>query len=213
MNQKEYWTHIWGNNDTKDLLWETNCPDIHLTTWLREQSTLPKHALEIGCGSGDNAIWMSQQGISVVAIDIAEPAIQLAKQKIKNYKVPVHAQVANILEDSESLGKFDFIFDRGCFHCMNIPSDQKRFAMAVNHILNPGGYWLSLIGSADGDWKANSRKFMDTAPRRTVFDIALAIESCLEFTTIQSTQLSKSDGIGYPAWMVVSKKRKTLLHD
>ena len=39
----------------------------------------PGRALDLGCAKGDDAIWLAQQGWEVVAVDIAQEALDIAK--------------------------------------------------------------------------------------------------------------------------------------
>ena len=44
----------------------------------------PCKTLEIGCGTGTDAIWLAEQGFDVTACDHSEIAIGLAKEKLEN---------------------------------------------------------------------------------------------------------------------------------
>jgi len=53
--------------------------------------------LDIGCGSGGYAIELAKKGYRVDAIDFDEGMIQIAKQKIKGIKIPVHFKQGDML--------------------------------------------------------------------------------------------------------------------
>ncbi len=43
----------------------------------------PAKVFEIGCGYGDNSIWLAKQGFEVTAIDLSEEAIRYAIDNAK----------------------------------------------------------------------------------------------------------------------------------
>ena len=70
--------------------------------------------LELGCGSGNDAIWFAKKGFNVTAVDISEKEINLAKEKSKGI-----SNINYIIDDVHSFSteeKFDIIYDRGCIH-------------------------------------------------------------------------------------------------
>jgi 2-polyprenyl-3-methyl-5-hydroxy-6-metoxy-1,4-benzoquinol methylase len=66
---------------TGDTPWDIGKPDSNLTQTVTTTPIKACKALEIGCGTGDNAIWLSQQNFDVVGIDASEIAIEKAKEK------------------------------------------------------------------------------------------------------------------------------------
>ena len=55
-----------------DTPWDIGKPDFNLIQTVAATPVKPCKALEIGCGTGDNAIWLSQQNFQVVGIDASE---------------------------------------------------------------------------------------------------------------------------------------------
>ena len=41
----------------------------------------PCRALELGCGTGTNSVWLAQQGFEVTGIDLAPLAVEQAEQR------------------------------------------------------------------------------------------------------------------------------------
>ena len=60
--------------------------------------------LDIGCGSGEHALFFAHEGYEVWGIDSAPLAIQKAREKAKRRGVPVHFLVLNALDLSTSTG-------------------------------------------------------------------------------------------------------------
>jgi 2-polyprenyl-3-methyl-5-hydroxy-6-metoxy-1,4-benzoquinol methylase len=66
--------------------------------------------LDIGCGTGDNAIWLSQKNFHVLGIDASEIAIEKAKEKALKANVKCTFIVIDILTSHVEGAPFGFAF-------------------------------------------------------------------------------------------------------
>ena len=107
----------------------------------------PCKALEIGCGTGDNAIWLSQQNFTLVGVDSAEIAIEKAREKAAKANVTCAFAVLNILKTSVDGAPFGFAFDRGCFHTVDSPQERQSFAEQINRHLGENACGSVLLGA------------------------------------------------------------------
>ena len=135
--------------ETGDTPWDIGKPDFNLIQTVTTTPIKPCKALEIGCGTGDNSIWLYQQSFHVVGIDASEVAIEKAKEKASKANAKCAFLVSDILTSRVEAAPFGFVFDRGCFHTMGSDKERKRFAENVNGHLGKDGLWLSLLGNAD----------------------------------------------------------------
>lgn len=115
----------------------------------------PGRAIDIGCGTGTNALTLAQNGWQVTGIDFAPRAIQIAKRKTKNVRVDLQVNDATKLKDIR--GPFDLALDLGCFHGIEKKAD---YLTQLNRVLAVGGFWLMY-----GFFKSDPRRF-DCAQRR-----------------------------------------------
>ena len=60
---------------TGDVPWDNGVPDPKLKEVLRTAGLTVGKALDLGCGSGTNVVWLAQQGWEVVGLDLAPTAI------------------------------------------------------------------------------------------------------------------------------------------
>lgn len=98
----------------------------------------PGTALDLGCGTGDNSIYLAQTGWRVTGVDFAPRALRAAHAKARAGKVSVRFVCADIAQlDSAGLGDdFDLVTDSGCLHGMN-DHDRAVYAQQVNAVTGP----------------------------------------------------------------------------
>lgn len=198
-----YWltmSHPNWNDDyeTGDLPWDTGIPDSKLVE-LIETGALPAgRALDIGCGTGTNAIWLAQRSYDVLGVDVAPRAIERARAKLPG-DVRCRFEAMDFLA-VQPQGTFQLVFDRGCFHVFDEATERARFAEQVAAVLAPDGIWVSLIGSTEGPPREMG------PPRRSLRDIAAAIEPHLEIASLKS-DLFRDQPEPVKTWVVLSRRR------
>ena len=102
--------------------WDIGRPQAEFVK-LAENGEIHGRVLDIGCGTGENAIFLSQYGTEVWGVDSAPLAIQKAQLKAQERGVKVRFQVGDAFRLDELGTTFDTIMDCGLFH---IFSDKER---------------------------------------------------------------------------------------
>src|SRR5579863_8236824 len=156
------------------LPWDTGQPDPLLTEFVTSGGVLPSRTLEIGAGTGTNAIWMAERGFDVLGVDVSPLAVERARAKMGECTLRCQFAAWDFLAAPPPDGLYHFVFDRGCFHVFDESDERERFAAQVAASLAPGGLWLSLIGSTEGPAREVG------PPRRSAREVTLAIEPALE---------------------------------
>jgi len=182
------------------LPWDTGEPEPLLVGFVTSGGVTPGPTLEIGAGTGTNAIWMAERGFDVLGVDISRLAVEKARAKMDGRALRCRFAALDFLAASPDGGPFQFVFDRGCFHVFDEPDERQRFAARVAAALAPGGLWLSLIGSTEGSPREVG------PPRRSAREITLAIEPALEIVELRSSEFR---GHGAKAWFCLSCQRTT----
>src|SRR3990167_1921367 len=108
MHREENWDDLYI---TGDLPWDTGRPDFNLREIVTKRRIQPCKALEVGCGTGSNAIWLSRRGFSVTAVDIARPAIQRAIKRASRAAVKCEFFTADFMKENIAGRPFGFVFD------------------------------------------------------------------------------------------------------
>jgi SAM-dependent methyltransferase len=183
----------WNENYASGQLpWDTGQPEPLLVEFVTSDAVTPGSALEIGAGTGTNSIWMAERSFDVLGVDVAPLAVERAQAKMEGRALRCRFAAWDFLAAPPPGGPFQFVFDRGCFHVFDEPGEREQFATQVAAILEPGGLWLSLIGSTEGP------------PRRSAGEVTLAIEPALEIMELRSTEFRGSNA---KAWFCLSRRR------
>ncbi|NQU39892.1 MAG: methyltransferase domain-containing protein [Lentisphaerae bacterium] len=189
-----------GSYLSGDLPWDTGRLDRNLADTLHDCAIPPCPALDIGCGHGTNAIWLAQQGFAVDAIDLSPKAIEQATANGIAAGVDIRFKAACILNDALPRHDYGFIFDRGCFHSFDDPSDQKAFVRVVHGALTDHGWWLSLIGNAD------DRERTGGPPKRTARQIVDLVEPLFEIHLLKTSHFDSNEEPAPRSWVCLSKR-------
>ncbi|WP_205877711.1 class I SAM-dependent methyltransferase [Mycobacterium camsae] len=134
--------------------WDTKAPKENVVAW-HNSGWVHGDVLDIGCGLGDNAIYLAQQGYHVTGLDISPTALITAERRAHDAGVDVRFAVADSTTLDGYSDRFDTVIDSGMFHCLD--DDAKRsYAAAVRRATRPGATLLISCFSdgnqASEDW-------------------------------------------------------------
>ena len=73
----------------------------------------PCRAIDLGCDTGENAIYLAQKGFDVTGVDYAEAAIEKARVRAKGSGVQLNFVVDDLTDLRHVSGTFDFLLDYG----------------------------------------------------------------------------------------------------
>jgi SAM-dependent methyltransferase len=108
-----------------------------------ERSATPGRALDVGCGTGRDAVYLSGRGWSVTGVDAVPRAIDGARRRAQ----AANAEVTWVLGDVtrlETLGigdGYSLVVDRGCFHGLS-DAERERCARGITTLTAPGARLL-----------------------------------------------------------------------
>lgn len=134
------------NSVYKDIPpWEIGAPQPAMAALLtKHPPTSP--LLDIGCGSGDLAIYLAQLGHQVLGIDFVESAITNAQSKRASLPPEtarlLDFQVADALRPSLLQKKFGAVVDSGFYHLFNFDQCDPLVDEIASILLPHGNYYL-----------------------------------------------------------------------
>ncbi|MFC9876173.1 class I SAM-dependent methyltransferase [Nocardia salmonicida] len=101
--------------------------------------------LDIGCGLGDNAIYLATRGYQVTGIDAASAAIEQAITRAGGLDIEFDVADATTLTGYES--RFDTVLDSALYHTLDAAS-RTAYLHAAHRVTRPGGA-LNMLCFAD----------------------------------------------------------------
>jgi SAM-dependent methyltransferase len=125
--------------------WDIGHPQAEFVR-LAEEGAIKGRVLDVGCGTGENAMLFAGLGLEVWGVDAAPLAIEKAKRKATDRGARVAFEVRDALRLGEVQEKFDTITDSGLFHVF---PDRQRviFAQGLHSALITGGTYFMLCFS------------------------------------------------------------------
>lgn len=105
-----------------------------------EQRTARGRALDLGCGEGVYAVYLAQQGFSVVGVDFVSTALAAARARAEQAGVDVELREGDVVE-YEVPSAFDVVLDSGCLH--HLPKGRVgAYRRRLDEWLAPGGDYV-----------------------------------------------------------------------
>ena len=102
--------------------------------------------LDVGCGTGENAIFFAELGLDVWGVDAAPLAIERAQRKASQRRANVNFTVADALHLDKLKRKFDTVTDCGLFHTFS-DDEREKFPVSLASVLAAGGIYFMLCFS------------------------------------------------------------------
>ncbi|MEO7330413.1 MAG: class I SAM-dependent methyltransferase [Minicystis sp.] len=113
---------------------------------LEEAGQITGSVLDIGCGTGENALYLASRGHTTSGVDMVETAIARAREKARARGLEATFRVADALLLESLHETFDTLIDSGLFHVFGDP-ERLRFVESLRAALRPGGVYHLLCFS------------------------------------------------------------------
>lgn len=140
---------FWGTNPARLV---AKCATLLKNSGVEERIK----CLDLGCGHGKNAVFLSKQGFCVEAWDASYYAIHEARQQNE----VVDWKVRDIKKLYEISHKFNMIIMTGCLHCLASRSEVESVVRIAQSITLQGGYHvISAFNSSEQDLSGHSSDF------------------------------------------------------
>lgn len=181
------WNNIYSSikKSYKELPWiRTNIPlwfkEVIDSGWVNSCKTL-----DLGCGNGYYANYLSKKGYKVTGIDVSKKIIDFANLSYKNKNLKF--KQADIFSKDPPLDeKFDFILDVGLFHNI-LPEKRKEYAKILSELLEKEGKILIFCFNKKEATFKNKSLYLNTKINMTSYPLSKKeiIDSFKDFFIIQ----------------------------
>jgi cyclopropane fatty-acyl-phospholipid synthase-like methyltransferase len=115
--------------------WDTGKPQRPFVA-VAERVTSP--VLDVGCGTGENALFFAARGHRVTGIDFLDEPIRRARVKAAERGLAVEFLVKDALTLGDWGERFASVIDSGLFHCFS-DDDRRRYVRGLAQVVEPGG--------------------------------------------------------------------------
>jgi SAM-dependent methyltransferase len=179
------------------LPWDSRLPSRELKRVIDEGLLKPCRAVELGCGSGTNAIYLAEQGFQVTALDLSEKAIEIAQSRAAGLEQRPEFLVADLTHLPPLATPFEFLFDRGVYHCLR-QIDLAGYRAALERLSGSNTRLLLLAGNANEQTEQGPPRVHEAEIRSELGDL-FEIHWIREF---RFQDIGGADGpLGWSCWM------------
>lgn len=168
---------------------------------LEESGEITGSVLDLGCGTGENALYLAARGHEVRGIDFVPAAIDRARAKAKARGMDVRFDVGDVLAVDALGSTFDTVIDCGLFHTFE-DDDRAAYVDALARVVRPGGRYHVLCFS-DAEPPGEGPRRVSQAELRRAFSASWHVGAIREarFQTLEGTNLPKFSPGGPKAWL------------
>ena len=129
----------------KKTPWDTGVTPPEIVAMIESGKVSIGGALDLGCGTGTNAIYLAQHGFTVTAIDVSRRAVALAQRKTRSAQLTDRVQFergdVTQLRKWINLNSIDFACDIGCFHGLTSAA-RDRYVAVLQTVLKPKAIYM-----------------------------------------------------------------------
>lgn len=195
---------------TENTPWRHDVPHAKIIEFVEKYTAESSKVLEIGCGTGAEAIALDKFGFEVLAIDLAPKAIEIAAELAKQEHSRAKFQIMDFMEQQQELSTFATAIDAACMHTFTEPESRQQFATYVANHLDEKGIWINLSCAKPAVAWVTAATGVESPPALSLTELASAAERHFILLEIASISMPvKRHGqptTEFPAWVSVFQK-------
>jgi SAM-dependent methyltransferase len=163
---------------------------------LTEEGLIAGDVIDLGCGTGENALYLASRGLTVVGVDAAPTAIAGAQEKSRLRGILATFLVADALALEMLERTFDVAIDCGLFHTFS-DADRVHFEHSLQRTLRPGARYVLLCFSENQPGEFGPRR-VTQAEIRATFTAGWTVDSI-----VAERFAARLPGGGAEAWLAL----------
>jgi SAM-dependent methyltransferase len=149
--------------------WNTETPPDALVELVQSGNVRPCKTIDLGCGTGNYAIYLAGLGFDVTGVDSSRTAVTIATKNAQKKNVRCRFIAADLLGDLHEVNDtFDFAFDWELLHHI-FPEDREKYVQNVHTLLNPKATYFSVCFSEKDPQFGGVGKFRKTRMGTTLY--------------------------------------------
>jgi SAM-dependent methyltransferase len=172
--------------------WDIGRPQAEVIA-LVEAGEIVGNVLDVGCGTGENALHLASLGKRVMGVDASPTAIARAKAKAAERGLAATFQVADALRLGRLHRRFETVLDVGLFHVF--PDEARRpYAESLCEVLSPGGKLHVLCFSDEEPEGPGPRRVQE-------YDLRAAFRSLFAMVDVRAARFERLGAEPAKAWL------------
>jgi SAM-dependent methyltransferase len=125
--------------------WENGAPAAELVRLVEDRILRPARTLDIGCGTGADAIYLAKRGFEMTAVDNSPTAVERARVRAEQDDALLRFVMADAFEFGQTAGQFELVYDVGLYHFIRL-TDLEKFLDLLWRVTAPGSYYFTIAG-------------------------------------------------------------------
>lgn len=178
MTRREHWDAIYRSAAVTSMSWYQAEPKRSLSLIARLAPELDAPIIDVGGGASTLVDTLVDAGYShVTMLDIAEPAIALARKRLGARADPVTWLVADVLTAELPAASYAVWHDRAVFHFLTRHEDRRSYVAAMRRAVRPGGHVIVASFASDGPSRCSGLEVVRYSPESLVAELGEGFES------------------------------------
>jgi len=121
--------------------WVIDAPQPALMAAVSQGVIRGPSVLDVGCGTGDNAVYLAECGFSVTGVDVSTAALALAERKARTLSVKARFVPLDAFQLATLATQFETVLDFGLFHQF-AGATRARYVRALGEVCTSRGQLL-----------------------------------------------------------------------
>lgn len=159
---------------------------------LSQRGRFTGRVIDVGCGTGENSLFLAARGHSVLGVDGAHRAVEKARAKAAERELAAEFTVADAFQLTALGQRFDTALDSAFLHIPgNTPESRLAYTAQLAGVLESGG-WAHFLQISEESAEH---------PSLTRAEILDSLDDSWQSAEISATTYAGTEG-SIPAWLV-----------